>query len=102
MPDDEGTEGTSTEIETVDEASNSNQNAPPQRKSHCHLLVCLVMSMIFLGSSGCLLVLLHQLYSDTVYAMKPLVVVGAVMIAASFLLVSCILELMFRLGWLDI
>ena len=92
MPDDEGTR----EIENADE-SNRNQNAPTQSRSKCHLLVVLVMAMVFLGSSGCLLVLLHHLYSDTVYAMKPLVVVGAVMIAASILLISCILELVFRL-----
>ena len=64
--------------------------------SNSCLLFYLIITTVLLIISGSVLITVYILFSDHVDAVRPLVIVGAVLLASSVVMVTCILELSFR------
>lgn len=68
-----------------------------RHRTDCRLLACLLVTVCLMSSSGVSLVTLYIVYRDSVDFIKPLVVVGAVLLGASCLVFCCILEVVMRI-----
>ena len=98
-----------TTIEIIDEVNNENvehgelrsEEAKELKAKHkyrtdCRLLLCLTLTFIILISTGGFLILCYTIYADTIEAMKPVVVIGAVLLGAGGLVICFILEICFK------
>ena len=88
--------------------------ARSRHRTDCRLLACLLTTVVLMSSSGAslvtiyivyrgqdlsiiaLIIALHHSFLDSVEIIKPLVLVGAVLLGASCLVLCCILEVMVR------
>ena len=95
-----------TTIEIINEVNNGNVDnvelrveeakelvAKHKYRTDCRLLLCLTSTFIILISAGGILILCYIIYADTIDAMKPVVVIGAVLLGASGLVICFILEI---------
>ena len=65
-------------------------------KTDCRLLICLLFTFFILVSSGGFLIFCYVFFADSIEAVKPVVVIGAVLLGAGGLVICFMLEISFK------
>ena len=98
-----------TAIEIINEVSTENVEpgelrseeakelvANQKYKTDCRLLICLLFTFFILVSSGGFLIFCYVFFADSIEAVKPVVVIGAVLLGAGGLVICFMVEISFK------